>query len=240
MQEWKLQPARDLGMPLQERARSLRRESGLIESGVQVTWWALVRAYLGLCHRLQVLGREHLPSQPPFVLVANHASHLDAMVLGSPFSWRLRDRIFPLAAGDTFFEKPAMAIFAAWAINAFPIWRKKVGAHALQELRQRLLEEPCSYILFPEGTRSRDGAMTSFKKGLGMLVAETQVPVVPCHLQGTYKALPPNRSIPRFRPIVMRIGPPLVFAYTKNDQTGWKDVAAATEKAVRRLAGEEL
>ena len=65
-------------------------------------------------------------------------------------------KIFPIAAGDVFFETPAWAAFAAGIMNALPMWRKKFGPHALQELRQRLVEEPCAYILFPEGARSRD------------------------------------------------------------------------------------
>ena len=83
MQDWKLEPARDLGMSLGERSRSLRRECGLIETAAHLGWWSLMRAYLRVGHRLTVHGREHLPSEPPFVLVANHTSHLDALVLAA-------------------------------------------------------------------------------------------------------------------------------------------------------------
>ena len=68
---------------------------------------------------------------------------------------RLRNCVFPLAAGDTFFETPAIAAFAAGMMNAPPLWRKNCGHHAIETLRQRPVAEPCGYILFPEGTRSR-------------------------------------------------------------------------------------
>ena len=55
------------------------------------------------------------------------------------------------------------------------------------------MEQACGYILFPEGTRSRDGVIKEFKCGLGMLVAGTDVPVIPCYLQGTFKALSADR-----------------------------------------------
>lgn len=76
-------------------------------------------------------------------------------------------------------------------MNALPIWRKNCGAHSLADLRERLLNGRSVYILFPEGTRTRTGAIGKFKPGLGRLVAGTNVPVVPCHLRGTFAALPP-------------------------------------------------
>jgi 1-acyl-sn-glycerol-3-phosphate acyltransferase len=235
VQDWKLEPARDLGLSLDERHRSLRRESGLIQTAAHLGWWSLMRVYLGVAHRLTIHGRERLPREPPFVLVANHTSHLDALVLAAPLPWRLRDRIFPVAAGDTFFETPVTAAFAAVLLNALPLWRKHCGRHALEELKQRLLEEPCGYILFPEGTRSRDGTLGRFKFGLGSLVAGTTVPVIPCHLQGAYEAWPPDRRRPRFGRITMRVGEPLLFSTATDDRTGWKEVAATAEAAVRRL-----
>lgn len=239
MTDWQYQPARDLGLPTGERLRSLRRESGLMQTAGHLAWWTLVGWYLRCCHRLQIQGREHLPVQPPFVLVANHCSHLDALVLAAPLSWRLRDRVFPVAAGDTFFHRPLVAAFAVGTLNALPIWRGHTGTQALRQLRQRLVEEPCGYILFPEGTRSRDGAMAPFKPGLGMLVAGTEVPVIPCHIAGAHAALPPHRLIPRFRPIVVRVGPALRFADTANDRDGWLEIARRTEEAVKRLSGQD-
>jgi 1-acyl-sn-glycerol-3-phosphate acyltransferase len=72
-----------------------------------------------------------------------------------------------------------------------PMWRKNCGSHALADLKQRLVEEPCGLILFPEGKRSRDGSLGPFKPGLGMLIASTNVPVVPCHVSGAFQAFPP-------------------------------------------------
>src|ERR1043166_6361677 len=129
MNDWKLEPAHDLGLPLKERTRSLRREAGLAETLLHWASWSVIRNFLALYHRLEITGREHVPASPPFVLVANHASHLDALVLASPLPARIRDRVFPIAAGDTFFETPAAAVFAAFILNALPIWRKNCGPH---------------------------------------------------------------------------------------------------------------
>src|SRR5262245_41415462 len=149
MDDWRFEPARDLGLPAGKRLRSLRRESGLAESVARLGWRACIRSYLALWHRLRIEGREQLPQEPPFVMIANHTSHLDAVALAAALPARLRDRVLPLAAGDTFFETPVLAAFAAWLMNALPMWRRNCGRHALEELRERLLAEPCAYLLFP-------------------------------------------------------------------------------------------
>jgi 1-acyl-sn-glycerol-3-phosphate acyltransferase len=77
-----------------------------------------------------------------------------------------------------------------------------------------------------------------FKHGLGMLVAGTNVPVVPCGLVGTFEALPPHRNFPRPVAITLAIGDPLQFPSTANDRTGWSEVAASVESRVRDLAGQ--
>ena len=103
-------------------------------------------------------------------------------------------------------------------------------------MRDRLNEQACIYILFPEGTRSRDGAMAAFKPGLGCLVAGTSIPVVPCHIDGAFAAFPPGAKFPRACSIAVRIGAPLQFADASNDRTGWHAIAAWAETAVRGLA----
>jgi 1-acyl-sn-glycerol-3-phosphate acyltransferase len=237
MEEWKLQPARDLGLPLRQRFRSLDRESGPLESALHIAWWTGMACYLKLFHRLEVTGRDQLPSRPPFVVISNHSSHLDALVLGAALDWRTRDCVYPLAAGDTFFESLPSSAFAALMLNALPIWRKGFDPRDIQALRQRLLDGPCAYILFPEGTRSRDGRMTRFRRGIGMLVAETAVPVVPCHLEGAYQAWPAQRKLPVLGKLRLTVGRPLDFSGVKNDVDGWTRVAAEAESAVVRLKG---
>jgi 1-acyl-sn-glycerol-3-phosphate acyltransferase len=234
--EWKLEPARDLGLPPMERYRSLRREGGLVESLLRLGWWGFLRMTFVAWNRLRVHGRENLPPAPPFVLAANHLSHLDALVMGSVLPLRWRDCVFPLAAKDVFFEKLPVAGFASAVLNALPVWRRAARGHGLEALRERLVAEGCIYLLFPEGTRARDGKMGRFKPGVGRLVAGTPVPVVPCFLQGTFEAMPPNSWVLRPEPIGVRIGRPLTFEGVANERDGWGDVAGRLEAAVRELA----
>jgi 1-acyl-sn-glycerol-3-phosphate acyltransferase len=233
--DWKFEPAHDLGLSGKERMSSLRRENSLFETIGHHLWWGFIRCYLKLFHRLKVRGAENLPQEVPFILVANHSSHLDVFTLAAPCPARLRDRIFPIAAGDTFFEKVPVAAFAAYALNALPLWRKHCDPADLQELRRRLVDEPCAFVLFPEGTRTRTGEMAIFKRGIGVLVASTPVPVVPCYLQGAFEAFPSHYKFPRPRKLILTIGEPLRFPATANDKDGWTEVAAKLEAAVRAL-----
>jgi 1-acyl-sn-glycerol-3-phosphate acyltransferase len=233
--DWEYKPAADLDKRAPEQWRSLRREAGLPSWLAHAAWCALAGAYLRAFHNFRVEGREHLPARGPFVVVANHASHLDALALAVGLPPRLRERAFPIAAGDTFFETPALAAFAATFLNALPMWRKKCGSHAMETLRERLHGEDVVYLLFPEGTRTRTGVMAPFRAGIGMLVAGTPVPVVPARLEGCYAALPPGVKCPRLRPIALRFGRPLVFEGTPNAREGWREVAARLESAVRDL-----
>ena len=236
MEEWRFEPAHDFGLSAEQRRLSLRREVGLESAISCFLWRSITRLYLAIAHRLRIRGRENLPRRAPFILVANHASHLDAIILGAILPFRFVGAVFPIAAGDTFFTKRASSIFATAFMNALPIWRKNCGAHSLEDLRERLLQAACIYILFPEGTRTRTGEMASFKPGLGRLVAGTNVRIVPCYLNGTYAALPAAGVLPHWKKISVRVGKPLSFVETTNDRAGWESIAAATEYAVRNLA----
>ena len=235
MEPWKLEPARDTGLTPSERFRSVRRESGLLESLTHHVYFSLLRSYFTIAHRLTIIGREKLPAHGPFVLAANHCSHLDALVLGAALIPRHRERAFPIAAGDVFFQSTVTSTFSAIMLNALPMWRKNCGPHALTDLRRKLQEEKAVFIIFPEGGRSRTGSMMPFKHGLGMLVAETDVPVVPYSLAGTFEALPPHRRLPRPVAIKVVIGDALQFASTTNNRTGWSQIAQRVESAVRNL-----
>lgn len=232
--KWTFRPARDLAEPPLRRLRSQRREQGLLGWGVNALWRRINRFYVWLMHRPRVVGLEHLPVEPPFILVANHTSHLDTLLIASVLRGNAARRVHALAAGDMFFDTMPMALFAALAVNAQPVWRK-TGINDIGLLRERLIEDSLVYILFPEGTRSRDGRMATFKAGVGALIAGSPAPVVPCRLIGCQAAWPAGRLLPRPLPVELRVGAPLHFGTAPNDRFGWQDVATACENAVRAL-----
>jgi len=235
MNGWEFQPARDKELHGIERHRSLQRENGLAASVTRLLWWATLRLIFRVWNRLKVNGREHLPKSPPFILVANHSSHLDAPLLASLLPARWRDRVSPVAASDTFFEKRSLAAFADWFMNALAIRRRGTGAHDLELMRTRLQEDRAVFIIFPEGTRSRTGRMQAFKSGIGRLVAGSNTPVVPCRLEGCHRAWPPGAHFVKPTRLRIHIGEPRTFENVEDHREGWNRIAEELQHAVESL-----
>jgi 1-acyl-sn-glycerol-3-phosphate acyltransferase len=169
-------------------------------------------------------------------MIANHSIHLDALTLAASLPWAIGRNTFALAAGDTFFTSTPAGVFAAYAINALPVWRKQTTPQDLDGMRRRLTDDGAVLILFPEGTRTRDGTMARFRPGVGTLVAGGSIPVVPCWLDGAFAAWPATRRLPRPGRLHLTIGPPLVFRDSAVDRAGMLAVADRCEAAVRALA----
>jgi 1-acyl-sn-glycerol-3-phosphate acyltransferase len=234
-QSWTLRPAEDFDLAPREKLVSLKREPGAPGAILHAVWTLLLRFYLRLAHRFSVVGRSNLPDDLPYVIVANHSSHYDTLALTAALPIRQGDRIFALAAGDTFFKSFLSSLLASGVLNALPIWRTRTRREHLSLLRERLLRRDCGYILFPEGTRSRDGQMRTFKSGVGALVAGSDTPVVPCHIDGAFEAFPPDAKRPCFARVTIRFGAPISFTTIENSSAGWRTVAEACERAVRQL-----
>ena len=232
---WLFEPAADHDLPPMAAIRSVKREPGFFNFVAHAAAGLGFRIYFKLYHRLKVTGKQHLPRKTPFVLISNHTSHLDALALKAALPVASAVHAYPVAAGDVFFDNVASSVITAAFINALPLWRKKATTHALEELRERLARGHSGYILFPEGARSRDNALMPFKAGLGMLVAGTTIPVIPCYIKGAYRAMPPDRTIPRPRRIRIRVGAPLSFESATSDRDGWASVAEQSRRAVDAL-----
>ncbi len=122
--------------------------------------WTSLSMFLRLHQHIKIYGKQRLPVKPPFVIVANHTSHLDALALGAALGMKCRGNISPLAAADTFFDTTMKAMLATYFLNATPVKRKKAASHSIRNMREQLENHEASYVLFPEGTRSRDGGLT--------------------------------------------------------------------------------
>lgn len=234
-EEWNYEPARDLGLASTDRFRSVDREPGLISYLARKLCWAIVHLWLRIRQRLRIIGQENVPKELPFVLVANHTSHLDALVLSAAAPRCVRPSVFPVAAGDHFFETKATALLSSLTLNALPLWRNRCGKASLEALRARLQDQSCACILFPEGTRSRDGNLRDFKAGLGLLIAGTTVPVVPCFIEGAYEAWPPDAKKPRPGRVTVHVGAPRTYSDLPNDRRGWETLAADLHSSVTQL-----
>jgi len=235
METWDYKPTDDFDKTPIERLSVFPRQPDMFWYGVRFVVHVFLRAWLKVYHRYRVKGREHLPKDQPFVMVANHSSHLDALCLLSALPLTSIQKTYPAAAKDYFFTTLPKVAFSAIVVNAMPFDRKENPRESLDVCRELLATPGHALILFPEGTRSTTGELAPFKPGIGFLTAGTNIPVVPCYLDGAYRAWPKGAWIPRPRKLVLRIGAPLSFADFPADKDGAKRVAAALEEAVRNV-----
>jgi|ERR1041385_728367 1-acyl-sn-glycerol-3-phosphate acyltransferase len=239
MGSWQYAPAADLHQPLRERLRRFPREPDLMIYGLRSTAAVILRAWLRLYHRLRIEGAENLPQDQSFVLVANHSSHLDTLCLLSALPlWKLH-RAFPAAAQDYFFVKARRLALAAIAVNALPFARQCHVRHSLDLCRELLSNRGNILILFPEGTRTRNGQIGEFKPGIGALVAGSDIPVVPCHLNGTFEAWPKGKWFPRPRAVRLAIGQPRTYATLDPGREASDQICRELRHAVIALSRKE-
>jgi 1-acyl-sn-glycerol-3-phosphate acyltransferase len=228
--------APDLNQSLSERWAGAGREPDLLCYALRWAGAVATRAALATYCRFRIDGRDNLPRSDSFVLVANHASHVDAFCLLAALPLRRLHHAFPAAAADYFFASPAAGALSGVCINALPFARKGRVRQTLDACRRLLAADGNVLILFPEGTRSTDGRIGAFKGGVGELVAGTTVPVVPCYLDGAHRAWPKGTWLPRPRRLRLSIGRPMRFHHLARNRDNSALVARELESAVRRLA----
>lgn len=174
----------------------------------RLCWWgfrALGRGYL----RWRTVGVENVPLTGPAILAANHVSYLDppliGAALGRPVHFMARSSLFRFPVFGWFIRK----------MQAVPVDREGgTGGAGLKAVVDRL-EAGGAIILFPEGTRSRDGQLLPVRAGVGLMVLKSSAPVIPVRLFGLYEAYGRHRWFPRPGRITLVYGPPLDFAAAK-------------------------
>jgi 1-acyl-sn-glycerol-3-phosphate acyltransferase len=236
MEPWRYETVPDLDQALSERLRRFPRQPDMLVYGLRSAVALSLRGWLRLYHRLTVEGRDHLPAEGSFVMVANHSSHLDALCLISALPLAKLHRAFPAAAQDYFFVSLPRLAVAAVLVNALPFDRE-VHVRQTLDLCRELLANPGNVLmLFPEGTRSVTGEIGAFKPGIGRLLAGADVPVVPCYLHGAFAAWPKGRLAPRPHKLRLTIGRPRRYPDLPPDKASARRICAELEDAVKTLA----
>lgn len=168
-------------------------------------WWTVSRTALWLFAKLWLRmrseGAEQVPASGPVLLVANHTSYLDPPLVGSTCKrW------------VAFLAQAGLARFAPmrW-------WLRQVGVTLIDRdapstAALRLVADSLAagevVGIFPEGTRSRDGAVAPFRSGVEFLVRRTGATVVPIGIDGAFRAFPRGALLPRPRRVTVRYGAP--------------------------------
>jgi 1-acyl-sn-glycerol-3-phosphate acyltransferase len=198
----------------------------------QIIFFTLVlRPFMALFIGLRVRGREHLAGKMPFILVANHSSHLDTASLLNLFPLRQLSKLRPVAAADYFERNKFVSAVSKICFNILPIARKGLTpeTNPLPKM-EAVLRAGNVLIIFPEGTRGSGEALSHFHSGVAHLIERCpDVPVVPAYLVNMGRSLPKGEWIPVPFFCEVRVGEPRRF------QGNRREIIAALEAAVEQL-----
>lgn len=166
--------------------------------------WCVFRTIYKLVFRARYYNPERVPESGPVILASNHASFIDPPLVGSGLN-----RGINYLARESLFRFPGIgALLHSW--NAVPVDRDGGGAAGLKKILDRL-HDGGGIILFPEGTRTKDGKLQPARSGIGLTVIKSDAPVVPVRVFGTFEAYGRHMKIPLPHQIAVKYGEPMRF-----------------------------
>ena len=175
------------------------------------SWWAIPMCrfitWLAACliYRMRWRGVHNVPKEGPFILASNHQSYLDPPLMGvAP-----RHRAFRYMSKETYFRIP-IASWVMFHTNTFPIDRAARFDRRAYQLCLDTLKQGLGLILFPEGTRTRDGRLGVLQPGVARMALLTGAAVVPVGLTGAYEAWPHGSRRPHLSAITLKYYRPIM------------------------------
>lgn len=203
----------------------------------QIFFLFIVRPIIMLISGINLRNREKLPQNGPCIIVANHNSHLDTMVLMSIFPLSKIKKVRPLAAADYFLKNRYLAWFSLNILGIIPLNRKpkKSEGHPFAKVHEALSNGDI-VILFPEGSRGEAEKMIPFKTGIAHLAKSCpDTPIVPVYIHGAGKSLPKGEAL--FVPFIidLNIGDAIYY-----EDSSTKEFTAKLEDEIKELKSETL
>jgi long-chain acyl-CoA synthetase len=193
-------------------------------------------------YKVQVIGRSNIPlHDPTCIVVANQSSHLDLGLVKTAlggFGKELRT----LAAVDYFYKNPIRKTYFKNLTNLVPMERSGTLESSLAQAVE-VLRAGETLLVFPEGTRTRDGKLQKFRQGVGYLADVTRVNILPVYIDGTYRAYPKGAALPNplARKLKVYIGQPIELHTLEPKMAGmnaterYDFISATAQAAVEQL-----
>jgi len=189
-------------------------------------FWAQIVFILSF--KLRVFGRENVPLEGPVILVSNHQSFLDPILVGVGLA-----RPIHFLARSTLFESSRLFGALIRSLNAIPLKRSGFSKEALRQCID-LISAGGALALFPEGTRTHNGNIGPLKSGFSVIARRAKATVVPVLVDGAFKAWPRSKLLPGLIPITVRFGKPFT-----HDQMG-KNISEQVREALINLRMEVI
>ena len=187
----------------------------------------IARLATTLLFDLKVYGTENVPRTGGLLLVSNHQSNLDPVLLGV----QLPRALSYMAKSELFKVNPVFSRLIR-SLGAFPVRQGSADVGAVKEAIARLQEGDVLNV-YPEGSRTEDGEIAPMEKGIGLVIRRAKVPVVPVAIDGSYDAWPKGRKIFRRWPIRLQYGPPMDLTHLDRDE-----IVQRVDQTLRRMFDE--
>ena len=178
------------------------------------------------------MGSANCPKTGPLIIAPNHTSFLDPLIAGfavpRPLNFMARNSLFRNRIFGNILR----------SMNAFPLKREGVDVGAMRLAIDKLCHDK-AVLIFPEGTRSKDGNLGTPRAGIGLLAASSGANILPCYIKGSREALPKGAIFPRFKKITVYVGKPLKIDKNKSEKEYYMQIAEDTMAAIRALKKNE-
>lgn len=192
------------------------------------------RILFSALYQVERYGVEHALIPGGALVASNHLSFLDPPLVGS----QLDEGIFYLARKTLFKHWPMSWLLPR--IHAMPVDQAKSDLASLRE-SIRLVREGKKLLIFPEGHRSSDGKLQAPLRGVGLLIAKTEVPVIPVRVFGTYEVFPNHAKFPRlYGKVRVVYGKPLRFSAEEIAARGKEGTAEVARQVMAAIAALQI
>lgn len=194
-------------------------------------FYYLTKTFFYIClkvyNRFRISGIEKIPKNSKVMVIANHCSNLDPIVVGVAFPGRLR-----YLAKAELFVNPVMS-FLISTLGAIPVSKQtQQSAGSALKAFLSLLEKGENILIFPEGARSFDGRIQPLEGGASLIAYRTGVPIIPAYVGGTFESMPRGASFVKPSRITITFGEPI---YPENLDSGLSP-RDARQEILRRMA----
>ena len=193
-------------------------------------------AIIGFVSRLlwgaRIEGVEHLPRSGPFILVTNHCSNLDPLMMG----WASGHQIGRIVHFMAKIEMRGWPIIGWLATQAGVYFvRRGERDRAAQAFSLSSLADGRPIAIFPEGTRSRTGRLREGKAGAALIAMRSGAPLVPAGISGTHRIFEGGRRFPRASRVRIRYGQPITLSHQASGRLDRDELAAGTERIMAAI-----
>lgn len=192
----------------------------------------ILKVLFKIFFRLKIVGFANCPKTGPLIIAPNHTSFLDPLIAGFAVPRELN-----FMARNSLFRNRIFGNILK-SVNAFPLKREGTDVGAMRLAIDKLCDGK-AVLIFPEGTRSKDGNLGVPRAGIGLLAARSGANILPCYIKGSREAFPKGAIFPRFKKITVYVGKPLKIENNNLEKEYYMQIAENIMTAISVLKKNE-